>query len=86
MMTTAIPTRLKPRCATPILGYIETRRQRLRPGLLDDRPYDAPWGDMNQEGWQKVLDFSLGAGIVKDRAKAPSAKEGLLWTNKYAGR
>jgi ABC-type nitrate/sulfonate/bicarbonate transport system substrate-binding protein len=44
------------------------------------------WGDMNQEGWQKVLDFSLGAGIVKDRAKAPSAKEGVLWTNKYAGK
>ena len=44
------------------------------------------WGDMNQEGWQKVLDFSIGAGIVKDRAKAPSAKEGVLWTNKYAGR
>ncbi|HUC97060.1 MAG TPA: ABC transporter substrate-binding protein [Candidatus Polarisedimenticolaceae bacterium] len=44
------------------------------------------WGDMNQEGWQKVLDFSIGAGIVKDRAKAPSAKEGVLWTNKYAGK
>jgi hypothetical protein len=44
------------------------------------------WGNMNQEGWQKVLDFSIGAGIVKDRAKAPSAKEGVLWTNKYAGK
>ena len=42
------------------------------------------WGSMNQEGWQKVLDFSIGAGIVKDRAKAPSLKEGVLWTNKYA--
>ena len=42
-----------------------------------------PWGNMNQEGWQKVLDFSIGAGIVKDRAKAPAAKEGVLWTNKY---
>jgi ABC-type nitrate/sulfonate/bicarbonate transport system substrate-binding protein len=44
------------------------------------------WGGMNQEGWQKVLDFSFGAGIIKDRAKAPSAKEGVLWTNKYAGK
>ena len=43
-----------------------------------------PWGNMNQEGWQKVLDFSVGSGIVKERAKAPSAKEGVLWTNKYA--
>ena len=44
------------------------------------------WGNMNQEGWQKVLDFSVGAGIIKDRAKAPSAKEGVLWTNKYASK
>ena len=44
------------------------------------------WGNMNQEGWQKVVDFSTGAGIVKDRSKAPSAKEGVLWTNKYAGK
>jgi len=44
------------------------------------------WGNMNQEGWQKVLDFSIGAGIVKDRAKAPSAKEGVLWTNRYSGK
>jgi hypothetical protein len=42
------------------------------------------WGDMNQEGWQKVLNFSAGAGIIKDPSKAPSAKEGVLWTNKYA--
>jgi ABC-type nitrate/sulfonate/bicarbonate transport system substrate-binding protein len=41
------------------------------------------WGNMNQEGWQKVMDFSIGSGIVKDRAKAPSVKEGVLWTNKY---
>jgi hypothetical protein len=38
---------------------------------------------MNQEGWQKVVDFSVGSGMVKDRAKTPSAKEGVLWTNKY---
>ena len=46
-------------------------------------PATPAWGDMNQEGWQKVLDFSLGAGIVKDRGMAPSAKEGVFWTNKY---
>ena len=49
-------------------------------------PTMPPCGEMNQEGWQKVLDFSLGAGIVKDRSKAPSAKDGVLWTNKYAGK
>ena len=47
-------------------------------------PAMPPWGNMNQEGWQKVLDFSVGAGIIKDRGKAPSAKEDVLWTNKYA--
>jgi ABC-type nitrate/sulfonate/bicarbonate transport system substrate-binding protein len=49
-------------------------------------PAMPPWGNMNQEGWQKVLDFSVGSGIVKERSKAPSAKEGLLWTNKYVGK
>lgn len=44
------------------------------------------WGNMNAEGWQKVLNFSIGAGIVKDPAKAPSAEEGILWTNKYVGK
>ena len=44
------------------------------------------WGNMNEEGWQKVLNFALGAGMVKDRSKAPSAKEGVLWTNKYVGK
>jgi hypothetical protein len=53
---------------------------------LGYRPGDADLGSMNQEGWQKVLDFSIGVGIVKDRAKAPSAKEGVLWTNKYASK
>jgi ABC-type nitrate/sulfonate/bicarbonate transport system substrate-binding protein len=43
------------------------------------------WGNMSASGWQKVIDFSLGAGIVKDPAKAPSPKEGVLWTNKYVG-
>jgi len=46
-------------------------------------PAMPPWGNMNQEGWQKVVDFSVGAGMVKDKSKIPSAKEGVLWTNKY---
>jgi len=44
------------------------------------------WGNMNQEGWQKVVDFAVGSGMVKNRDKVPSAKEGVLWTNKYAGK
>jgi NitT/TauT family transport system substrate-binding protein len=44
------------------------------------------WGDMNQEGWQKVVSFATGSGIIKDPSKAPSAKEGVLWTNKYVGK
>jgi NitT/TauT family transport system substrate-binding protein len=44
------------------------------------------WGNMTQEGWQKVINFSAGAGIIKDPSKAPSAKEGVLWTNKYVGK
>jgi NitT/TauT family transport system substrate-binding protein len=42
-----------------------------------------PWGNMNEEGWKKVINFSTVAGIIKDPAKTPSIKEGLLWTNKY---
>lgn len=44
------------------------------------------WGNMTAEGWQKVLNFSIGAGIIKDPAKAPSSAEGVLWTNKYVGK
>ncbi len=44
------------------------------------------WGDMNQEGWQKVVSFAGGSGIIKDPSKAPSAKEGVLWTNRYVGK
>jgi ABC-type nitrate/sulfonate/bicarbonate transport system substrate-binding protein len=44
------------------------------------------WGNMTQEGWQKVINFSAGAGIIKDPSKTPSAKEGVLWTNKYVGK
>lgn len=46
-------------------------------------PAMPPWGNMNEEGWKKVVDFSVSAGIVKDRSKIPSTKEGVLWTNKY---
>jgi len=42
-----------------------------------------PWGNMNEEGWQKVVDFSVAAGIIKDKNKIPPAREGVLWTNKY---
>jgi ABC-type nitrate/sulfonate/bicarbonate transport system substrate-binding protein len=44
------------------------------------------WGNMTPEGWQKVINFSIGAGIVKDQSRAPSNKEGVLWTNKYVGK
>src|SRR6266542_4357389 len=44
------------------------------------------WGTMSAEGWQKVINFATGAGIVKDLAQAPSNKEGVLWTNKYVGK
>ncbi len=44
------------------------------------------WGDMNAKGWQKVIDFSAGSGIIKDPKQTPSAAEGVLWTNKYVGK
>jgi ABC-type nitrate/sulfonate/bicarbonate transport system substrate-binding protein len=44
------------------------------------------WGNMTPEGWQKVINFAVGAGIVKDQSRAPSNKEGVLWTNKYVGK
>jgi ABC-type nitrate/sulfonate/bicarbonate transport system substrate-binding protein len=43
------------------------------------------WGGMTAAGWQKVINFATGAGIVKE-AQAPSNKEGVLWTNKYVGK
>jgi ABC-type nitrate/sulfonate/bicarbonate transport system substrate-binding protein len=45
-----------------------------------------PWGTMSPAGWQKVINFATGAGIVKDLSQAPSNKEGVLWTNKYVGK
>lgn len=44
------------------------------------------WGNMTPEGWTKVVNFSVGAGILKDPAKAPSTAEGVLWTNTYVGK
>ena len=43
------------------------------------------WGTMTPQGWQKVINFAVGAGIVKE-GKAPSNKEGVLWTSKYVGK
>ena len=45
-----------------------------------------PWGTMNAAGWQKVINFATGAGIVRDLSQAPTNKEGVLWTNKYVGK
>jgi ABC-type nitrate/sulfonate/bicarbonate transport system substrate-binding protein len=50
------------------------------------RPAMPRWGNMSSEGWKKVINFAAGAGIIKDRAKIPSAEEGLLWTNKFVGK
>ncbi len=44
------------------------------------------WGNMDSKGWQKVINFAIGSGIIKDPSKAPSAEEGVLWTNKYVGK
>jgi ABC-type nitrate/sulfonate/bicarbonate transport system substrate-binding protein len=44
------------------------------------------WGNMTVEGWNKVINFAAGAGMLKDRAKIPTATEGLLWTNKFIGK
>jgi hypothetical protein len=41
---------------------------------------------MTSAGWKKVINFAIGAGIVKDPSKAPSTEEGLLWTNKFVGK
>jgi ABC-type nitrate/sulfonate/bicarbonate transport system substrate-binding protein len=66
------------------------------PGKLDQKVFDLSfdtvkpamprWGNMSAEGWKKVIAFSAGAGIIKDKAKTPSAQEGLLWTNKFVGK
>jgi hypothetical protein len=44
-----------------------------------------PWGGMTVEGWQKVIAVATGAGMVQEAATAPSAVEGVLWTNTYVG-
>jgi NitT/TauT family transport system substrate-binding protein len=66
------------------------------PGKLDQKVFDLAfdtikpamprWGNMTAAGWKKVINFAIGAGIVKDPSKVPSAEEGLLWTNKYVGK
>jgi NitT/TauT family transport system substrate-binding protein len=43
------------------------------------------WGDMNEEGWQKVIDFAIGAGMIEASAQGLSAAEGVLWTNEFVG-
>lgn len=44
------------------------------------------WGNMTVEGWNKIINFAHGAGMLKDRSKIPTATEGLLWTNKFVGK
>jgi ABC-type nitrate/sulfonate/bicarbonate transport system substrate-binding protein len=66
------------------------------PSKLDQKVFDLSfdtikpamprWGNMTSDGWKKVINFAIGAGIVKDPAKAPTTEEGLLWTNKYVGK
>ena len=71
------------------------RSHRLATVKLDDDVFELSynmvanampaWGTMSAAGWQKVINFATGAGIVKE-AQAPSNKEGVLWTNKYVGK
>ena len=44
------------------------------------------WGNMTVDGWNKVINFAAGAGMLKDRAKIPTSTEGQLWTNKFVGK
>lgn len=83
--------------ANPAEAHAALRAHRLfNPQRLSDEVFDLAfstmkdamprWGDMSEEGWQKVINYSAGAGIIKDVSKTPSAKEGVIWTNKYVGR
>lgn len=83
--------------ANPAEAHAALRAHRLfNPQRLSDEVFDLAfsamkdavpkWGDMSDDGWQKVINYSAAAGIIKDPAKTPSAKEGILWTNKYVGR
>ena len=66
------------------------------PSKLDQKVFDLSfdtikpamprWGEMTADGWKKVINFAIGAGIVKDPKKAPTAAEGVLWTNKFVGK
>jgi hypothetical protein len=42
------------------------------------------WGNMTEEGWQKVINFAVGAGIIESAEKLSTA-EGVLWTNEFVG-
>ena len=45
------------------------------------------WGNMTPEGWQKVIRFAVGAGIVKDQSKALPTKRACSGrTNTSASR
>ena len=46
------------------------------PGLSED-------GRMSEPLVQKTLDFLFGIGEIRSK---PSAKEGILWTNRFLGK
>lgn len=43
------------------------------------------WGDMTEEGWQKVIHFATEAGMFEESGKVLSPAEGVLWTNQFVG-
>ena len=65
------------------------------PGRLEEKVFDLAfsmiepaipkWGNMTEEGWQKVINFSREAGMIDASAQGISAREGVLWTNKFVG-
>ena len=65
------------------------------PGRLEEKVFDLAfsmiepaipkWGNMTEEGWQKVVNFSREAGMIDASAQGISAREGVLWTNKFVG-
>ena len=50
------------------------------------KPAMPRWGNMTSDGWKKVINFAVGAGIIRDQSKIPAADEGVLWTNKFVGK
>ena len=72
------------------------RTHRLfNPGRLDEAVFELAfsmiepaipeWGNMTEEGWQKVIDFSSASGIIDGSAEGVSAREGVFWTNEFVG-